>query len=80
MCAGAETVGSHSAYAFAYLAETYSVYYSGWLQESQFDEGPQLNLLGSFIKDSSIILCALYSIKNGICFSNVHGSCYTLET
>ena len=38
-------VGSRSGYAFADLAATYTVYYLGWLQESQFDEGPQRNLL-----------------------------------
>ena len=80
MCSGAEAVGSHSGHAFADLAATYTVYYLGWLQESQFDEVPKLNLLGSFIEDSSVILCGLYSIKNGICFRDVHGSCYTPET
>ena len=43
MCAGAEAVRSHSGYLFADLAETYTIFYLGWLQESQFDEGPQLN-------------------------------------
>ena len=63
MCSGAEAVGSHSGYAFADLVATYTVYYLSWLQESQFDEGPQLNLLGSFFKDSLVILCAYIRSK-----------------
>ena len=57
--AGMTISSSHSGHAFADLAATYAVYYLGWLQESQFDEVPQLNLLGSFIEDSSVILCGL---------------------